>query len=57
MEGIAALGAVPRIHELARCLVFHRAADCNFHNAHLSPRKLRTSDQKSAISCSTVLNA
>ncbi len=54
-EGFAVLGAVPGIDEPARRFLFHRAADRHFHIAHLPPRKVRTSDQKSAISCSTLL--
>ena len=44
-------------NEPARRILFHPATDGDFHVVHLLPRKVRTSDQKSAISCSTVLNA
>jgi hypothetical protein len=49
VEGLAAFGAVLSIDEPTRRLVPHRAADGDFHVAHLPPRKVRTSDQKSAI--------
>src|ERR1035437_1147940 len=39
MEGFAALGSVPCVDELARALVFHRAADREFHIAHWTPRE------------------
>jgi hypothetical protein len=56
MEGFSALGAMPGVDELAGGFVFKRAANRDFHIAHWTPRKLRTSDQKSAISRSTSLN-
>src|ERR1039457_2065288 len=56
VKGLAALRAAPCVHEPARGVVFDRSANSDLHVAHLSPLKDRTSDQKSTISCSTVLN-
>ncbi len=57
MKRLAALRAAPGVDEPARRVVLHRAADRDFHIARLPPRNVRTSDQKSAVSCSIVLNA
>ena len=57
LENLAAFGPAPCIYEAVRGFVFHRAADRDLHVAHLLPRKFRMSDQKSAISCSTVVKA
>ncbi len=43
------------IHEPAQSFIFDRAAYCDFHVVHTPPRKVRTSDQKSDINCSTRL--
>ena len=55
-KNLSALGAMPSVHKPAPRLFLHAAADSDLHIAHLAPRKVRTSDQKSEISCSTVLN-
>src|SRR5947207_9001194 len=57
MKNLSALSSVPGINDPARRIVRHRSADSDFHVAHLPPRNICTSDQKSAVSCSTVLNA
>jgi hypothetical protein len=54
MEPLTALGSVPSINESARSFLFHRAANGDFYSAHSPPpRSFQTSDQKSAINCST----
>src|SRR5689334_5343118 len=55
-KNLSALGAMPSVHKPAPRLFLHAAADSDLHIAHLAPRKVRTSDQKSEISRSTVLN-
>src|SRR5271165_734425 len=47
MEGLPALSAVPGVDEPTRSLFLHRPADRDLHIAHLPPRRIRTSDQKS----------
>jgi len=60
VEGLVALGSMPGINEPLRRIVLHLvlylSGDSEIHIAHFVPRNLRTSAQKSAISCPTVLN-
>src|ERR1700722_6590574 len=56
MEGLSTLRPVPGGHEPTRSFFLHRATDCDLHIIHLLPRKVRTSDQKSVTSCSTLVN-
>jgi hypothetical protein len=53
---LTALGSMPGIRESARGFILECAADGDLHLVHLPPRNDRTSNQKSLISCSTVLN-
>jgi len=48
---------MPGIHEAARGFILDCAPNGDFHFCHLPPLRVRTSDQKSTINCSTPLNA
>src|SRR5262249_55013530 len=53
----APLGTVPGLDKASGGIMLNIAAHGDLDIAHFSPRRVRTSDQKSAISCSTLMNS